>query len=312
MAKKKKSKFKKYRRKVRYKVMYGFIKFMIFTSNQLSRVFWVKLCGVLGGFSYFFLINTRKLVKEHLTLAYKSEKTKVEIQSMTREVFRMLGRNAGDVIRGFKIQELSEYEPMRVINGAEHLESAFQSGKGVIFLTAHVGAFEFLATELAFRGYKPFIIGSRMKDKKLNELLNQQRNKLGATAVERGKDTIKLMKNLKSGGTVAILIDQDTKVKSVFVNFFGMTCATPIGATILALRTGAVVIPVFIHLRDDYMQEINCYPQVEFTVTGNEEVDLVVNTQKLTNYIEAEVRKYPSQWVWMHKRWKTKPSDVTV
>lgn len=308
MAKRKKV-FKRFRRRVRYNLIYAFLRMMIFVSNLLPRVLWLKICGGLGRLSSVFTAKSRRRVKEHLTMVYASEKSPSEIDKLSVKVFEMLGKNAGDVIRGFRILELSEFEKFRVIHGAEHIEAAHKKGKGMILLTGHLGAFEFTATELSFRGYKPLIIGTRMKDEKLNELLARQRSKLGATAVERGKDTVKLVKTLKSGGTVLILIDQDTKVKSRFVNFLGRPCATPIGATLMALKTGAAVLPMFTHLRDDYKLEINCYPEIEMTVTGDEETDLVANTQILNDVIEREIRKYPEQWVWMHERWKTKPGE---
>lgn len=303
---------KRSRRKIRYNFIYALLRTMIFVSNLMPRIGWLKLCGALGRFSSFFTAQSYKRVVVHLTMVYGKEKNPKEIKKLARKVFEMLGKNAGEVIRGFKITTLETYEKFRVVNGMEYIERAHQRGKGVIFLTGHLGAFEFTATETAFRGYKPLIVGTRMKDEKLNDLLAQQRNKLGATAVERGKDTVKLVKNLKSGGTMVILIDQDTKVKSRFVNFLGYPCATPIGATIMAMKTGAAVVPIFTHLREDYILEINCYPEIEMTVTGDEEADLLTNTQKLSDATEREIRKYPEQWVWMHERWKTKPGQEIV
>lgn len=311
MAKRKKFKkvIKRYRRKIRYRLIYFLVQAMIFISNIIPRVIWLKICGTLGRTSYYFLPNTRKRVKKHLAMVYGKEKTRPEILKLSKQVFEMLGKNAGDVLRGFKIQKLEAYDAFRIMNGIEHVEAAHKKGKGVIFLTAHLGAFEFIATEFSFRGYKPYIIGTRMKDSRLNDLLWEQRNKLGATAIERGKDTVRLIKNLKSGGSIAILIDQDTKVKARFVNFLGIPCATPIGATLMAIKTGAAIVPAFTHLREDYKLEINCYPEVEMIITGNEETDYRVNTQRLNDVIEREIRKYPSQWVWMHERWKTKPGE---
>ena len=300
---------KRNRRKIRYNFIYALLRFMIFISNLMPRVLWIKLCGALGRFSGILTANSRKRVVEHLTMVYGKEKSDREIKKLSWKVFEMLGKNAGDIIRGFTIMEQKDFEKFRVINGIEHVEAAHQKGKGVIFLTAHLGSFEFTATELSFRGYKPLIVGTRLKDDRLNDLLTQQRNKLGATLVERGKDTVKLVKNLKSGGTMIILIDQDTKVKSRFVNFLGYPCATPIGATLMALKTGAAVVPIFTHLRDDYKLVINCYPEIDMTITGDEETDLVVNTQKLNDVTETEIRKHPEQWVWMHERWKTKPGE---
>lgn len=306
MAKKKKV-IKRFKRRIRYNLIYALLRVMIFISGQMSRTAWLKFCGILGRFVSFFMTNSRKRVIKHLTMVYAKEKTPQEIKKLSGKVFEMLGTNSGDIIQSARISNQEDFNKIRIVQGMEHAEAAHKKGKGVIFLTGHIGPFEYIATELAFRGYKPLIVGTKLKDQRLNDLLASSRNKFGATLVERGKDTVKLVKNLKLGGAMIILIDQDTKVKSRFVNFLGFPCATPIGATIMALKTGAAVVPMFLHQREDYKIEINCYPELEMTVTGDDETDLIVNTQKLSDVTEQEVRKYPEQWVWMHERWKTKP-----
>jgi len=302
-------KWKKIRRKIRYRFIYASVQLMIFISNLMPRVIWLRFCGKLGSLAYLLASHSRKLTIQHLTVAFSSEKNVKEIQKMAREVFVSIGKNAGDIIRACKIHDFPSFERIRKTNGMENAERAFAKRKGVIFLTAHIGAFEFIGTELAFQGYKPMIIGAPMKDEKLNRLLWEQRNKFGASTIEMGKETMRIMKTLKRGGTLIILIDQDIRVKSVFINFFEKPCATPIGATLFALKTGAAIVPIFYHLRRDGLQEVNCYPEVEMTITGSEENDLIINTQKLIDIVEVEIRKYPSQWVWMHERWKTKPGE---
>jgi len=245
-------------------------------------------------------------------MVYGKEKSSNEIKQLAKQVFRMMGMNGADLIRAFHITEQKEYEKVMITKGIEHAEAAMARGKGVMFLTAHLGAFEFLGMELAFRGYKPLIVGTPLKDKRLNDLLWENRIKLGATAVERGKDMMKIIKNLKSGGSMIILIDQDTKVKSRFINFLGLPCATPVGAAIIAMKTGSAVVPIMVHLRDDLMQEFNYYPALPLVNTGDEERDLVTNTQMMSDAGEIEIRKYPAQWVWMHERWKTKPGEEIV
>jgi KDO2-lipid IV(A) lauroyltransferase len=141
----------------------------------------------------------------------------------------------------------------------------------------------------------------------LNDLLWKYRNQHGAIAIERGKETFRMIKVLKSGGSLALLIDQDTKVKTVFVNFFGIQAATPVGATMMAMKTGASVVPTYVHLADDGLQHMHILPAVPLRITDNEEEDMIYNTQVLTSLIEGWIRKYPDQWVWMHKRWKTRP-----
>ena len=302
-------KFKKIRRKIRYTIILALVRFMTFLSRVFSRKIWLSVCGTLGRIAYYLATRSRKLTIRHLSMAYKNEKSSDEIRKLAREVFVMLGKNGGEVIRASTLSSLGEFEKFRVVNGFDIVDRANARGKGILFLTAHIGTFELAGTEVAMRGMKPLIIGKPMKDPRLTKLLWEQRSKMGASAIVRGQESLRLLKTLKSGGTVGILIDQDTKVKSVFVNFFGIPCATPIGAAILALKTGAAVIPTFYHLRDDGMQELNIYPEIELIRTGNEEEDVRVNTQRFNDVIEAEIRKYPSQWLWMHERWKTKPGE---
>lgn len=289
--------------------MYWLLRFMIFFSNLVPRKTWLRAIGRLGNMAFYIAPHSRKLTIRHLTMVYGKEKSPAEIETLAKQVFRFIGMNGADLIRAFRITDQKEYEKLMITRGIDHAVAARSKGKGVMFLTAHLGAFEFLGMELAFRGYKPLIVGTPLKDKRLNDLLWENRIKLGATAVERGKDMLKVIKNLKSGGSMIILIDQDTKVKSRFIDFFGIPCATPVGAAIIAMKTGAAVVPVMVHLRDDLMQEFNYYPEIPMMSTGDEEFDLVNNTQRMSEAGEMEIRKYPAQWVWMHERWKTKPGE---
>jgi KDO2-lipid IV(A) lauroyltransferase len=219
----------------------------------------------------------------------------------------MLGKNAGDILRSSKVKNLNQLEKFLKTEGLENYEAAHAKGKGVIFLTCHLGAFDLQITNMAMRGLDPNIIGTPLKDKRLNDLLWYYRNLHGAIPIARGKETFRMIKVLTSGGSVALLIDQDTKVKSVFVDFFGMKAATPAGATILALKTGAAVVPTYIYLGVDEWQHMHILPEIPMTVSGNEEHDIHFNTQVLTNFIEEKIREHPDQWVWMHERWKTRP-----
>jgi KDO2-lipid IV(A) lauroyltransferase len=222
----------------------------------------------------------------------------------------MLGKNGCEILRASRINSLEQLEQFLVTHGYEHFEHAHNKGKGVIFLTCHLGAFDLQVTNMAMRGLNPNIIGTPLKDTRLNELLWSYRNAHGAIAIERGKETFRMIKILKSGGSVALLIDQDTKVKTVFVNFFGRPAATPVGATILALKTGAAIVPTYVHLADDGLQHMHILPEIPMRISGDENDDVIYNTQVLTNFIEETIRKYPDQWVWMHERWKTQQGKV--
>lgn len=296
-------------KRIKYTSLYFFVRFLIYLSNLLPRTVWLAFCGWLGRIAYSVSPKPRERTIFHLGLAFGKEKSTPEIVALSKRVFVMLGKNGGDILRSLKVKTLADLNKFLITDGLENYEKAFAKGKGVMFLTSHLGAFDLQITNMALRGLNPNIIGTALKDERLNELLWQYRNAYGAVAIERGKESMRLFKVLKSGGSIAILIDQDTKVKSRFVDFFGMKAATPIGATVLALRTGASVVPTYIYLGDDGKQHMNILPEIPLVITGDEETDLIVNTQNFTNFTEKIVREHPEQWVWMHERWKTRPGE---
>ncbi len=295
-------------RTLKYTLIYYAVLFMVFVSNAIPRSIWLSFCGRLGVLVYRLMPETRGLTTRHLGMAYP-EKSDAEIKKLAKQVFVMLGKNGGDILRSTRIKNLEQLNNVLVTQGYEHFEKANAKGKGVIFLTCHIGAFDMQVTNMAMRGLNPNIIGTPLKDERLNNLLWNYRNGHGAVAIARGKETFRMIKVLKSGGSVALLIDQDTKVKTVFVDFFGMPAATPVGATMMAMKTGAAVVPTYIHLGEDGMQHMHILPEIEMRITDDELADQVFNTQQLTSFIEETIRKHPTQWVWMHERWKTKPEE---
>jgi len=297
------------KKRVKYNAIYWFIRFLIFISNVLPRKVWLAFCGWLGGIAYSLASQSKERTIYHLGLAFSGKKNLKEILRLSKNVYRMLGKNAGDILRATNVRTMEDLSKFLIVHDYDNYEKARAKGKGVIFLTCHMGAFDLQVTYMALRGLKPLIIGTVLKDPKLNQLLWEQRNAHGAVAVERGKETIRLIKNLKSGGSLAILIDQDTKVKSRFVEFFGMKAATPVGAAIFAMKTGAAVVPTYIYLGEDGKQHMHICPEIPTIDTGNEENDMITNTQVYTRFIEDAIRQHPEQWVWMHERWKTRPGE---
>ncbi len=297
------------RKEIKYASIYGAVRFLIFMANVVPRRPWLAFFGFLGWWGYFFSPRYRQLAITHLGMALRNEKSPAEIKRLTRRMFVMLAKNGGETIRASHVKTLTDIEKFLVVTGWENAEKPRTEGRGVIFLPNHMGAFELMVTYVSLRGFQPMVIGTQLKDPRLNELIVKYRNAHGAIPVERGKETLRLIKGLKRGGSTAVLIDQDTKVKSRFVDFFGMPASTPIGATILAMKTGAAIIPAYIFLGSDNLQHMHVLPEITLEITGDEEVDLVRNTQNFTRYIEKAVREHPEQWVWMHERWKTKPGE---
>src|SRR5687768_13413292 len=177
---------KKIRRKLRYAIVYRLVQFLIFLSNLMPRVMWLKFCGFLGKVAYLVAGETRQLVTKHLAFAFE-KKANHEIKTLARGVFEMLGKNAGEMLRATRVKTLPDLEKFLVTHGLENYEQAIKKGKGVIFLTCHLGAFDLQVSNMALRGLNPNIIGTPLKDPRLNDLLWNYRNMHGAIAIERGK-----------------------------------------------------------------------------------------------------------------------------
>ncbi len=298
-----------FRKRLKYTAIYWTVLFTIFISRLMPRTWWLALFGWIGKIVYAFPSRFKDLVIYHLGLAFGKEKSTKEILALSKEVYVMLAKNGADVIRSWSVSTLEQLQKFVKVEGIEHAERAKAKGKGIIYFTGHIGAFELMITAMGLNGMPFMVVGTALKDERLNDIVIRFRAKHGSEPITRGRETFKLIKTLKSGGAVGMLIDQDTKVKSRFVNFFGMPASTPVGAALMAMKTGATVIPVLIHLGEDNLQHMILYPEVEMINTGDEEKDMITNTQVLTNILEQGIRRHPAQWVWMHERWKTRPGE---
>ncbi len=175
------------RKEIKYTALYYFVRFLIFSSNLIPRKAWLRFCGFLGRVACAFSPKPAERMVRHLTLAFGNEKSPDEIRKLTKKTFEMLGKNAGDILRSLSVKSLGDLNKFLVTTGIENYEKAHAKGKGVMFLTAHLGAFDLQITNMALRGLKPNIIGTALGDEKLNELLVKYRNAYGAIAIERGK-----------------------------------------------------------------------------------------------------------------------------
>ena len=295
-------------KRLKYTLLYWLIKSLIFITEKLPRPVVYFVYGGLGSLAYYFAVNPRNRAIKNLTIVFGKEKTSEEIKSITKKMFTNLGKNVATIMRVFPMENLDQfYKQIRII-GKENLDAAYAKGKGVVLLTAHIGAFEILGTFIGLN-YKSIMVGTKLKDPRLDDLIVRSRSKGGSRYVHRGENTLQLMRSLKEGRVMIILIDQDTKVKSRFVEFMGVQAATPVGATMIALKSGADIVPVIVQMDEHDNQTITCMPALEVTRSGDAEKDLLDNTLRMNQAIDAFIRKDPSQWVWMHERFKTQPGE---
>jgi KDO2-lipid IV(A) lauroyltransferase len=189
------------------------------------------------------------------------------------------------------------------------LEAALSRGRGVVVVSGHVGNWELLALRVARSGIaRASAVAKETSDSRMTALLEEFRAANGLHSIWRGQDGAakQILRSLRDGEILGLLIDQDTRVQSVFVPFFGRSAATPRAAADLALRTGAGVVCAFCQRTRDGRYRISMQ-ELGFQPGGDREADVRELTAAMTRQIEEAIRRSPEQWVWMHRRWKTQP-----
>jgi KDO2-lipid IV(A) lauroyltransferase len=262
------------------------------------------IAAFLGRCAFYLLPKYRKTTIDNLTRAFGSEKGSEEIRRIAAKVFENLGRNAAELINFPKITKRNIDRLVR-IEGIDTVDASFARGKGTIILAAHLGNWELTGLVFRIKDYPGQTIGKKIYFHKYDNWLNGLRRAQDINVIYRDESPRKMLRVLKDNKILGIVADQDVdSVEGVFVNFFGSAAYTPIGPVALAKATGASIIPVFV-VREGAHHRFIVEKPVELIDTGNKDVDIVTNTQRWSNVVESYIRRYPEQWVWMHRRWKT-------
>lgn len=196
-----------------------------------------------------------------------------------------------------------------IYEGYEHYENAVRRGKGVIFLTGHFGAWELSCFAHSLYGHRMKFVVRELDNPKVGKLIESYRGLAGNAPIDKRNASRDLLRALRNNETVGILVDQNTtRDEGVFVDFFGIPAATtPVVAT-LALRTGAAVIPGFlIWDAGTRRHRLHFDHPVDLINTGDLAHDILENTRAFNAILEEKIRQHPDQWLWIHRRWKTRP-----
>ncbi len=263
----------------------------------------------MGECAFFLVPAHRKSAIENLRIAFKGEKTEAEIRAIAKGIFRNLGENLFEILSASKLTPRNIDRHVR-IRGLDIVDKALSQKRGFIVLSAHFGNWELLAGWFGLKKYPVNVLARRLRYEKFDDWINSLRRKMGVNVVMRDESVKTILKLLKEGQSIAILADQDiSSIDGVFVDFFGHPAYTPTAPVILALATAVPIIPMFI-VREGNSHTIYVEEPLELEITGNKDNDIKINTQKWSKVVEAYIRKYPSQWVWVHNRWKTNPEGV--
>lgn len=294
-----------YKRVKRF-VRYLFIRVLL-VPVQLIPLSWASAWGEwVGGWAYRLVGGVRRKALTSLRIAWP-EKTEAELETLARDCLRHIGRSVMEMvcIEQFDARrhELVEWDPA----ARAAMDAALAEGKGVVFVTGHFGNWELLARYVALEGYPAAVIGKELSDHRTTALVERFRASGKLRVIWRGHSGAakEMLRALKSNSILGILIDQDTKVQSVWVPFFGKLAKTPRAAADLAIRMGSVPMLGFCTRVGPLRYRITMERVPLPTVEGEEGVRSLTAT--LTTGIESQIRAHPEQWAWMHQRWKSPP-----
>jgi KDO2-lipid IV(A) lauroyltransferase len=265
----------------------------------------MKLGRAIGRLGFWFS-NLRRTAERNLEIAFPLASEK-ERNKILLGCFENLGRmlaafsHFGDAPE--RLKSLIDCQ------GFEHIEAAESSGRGVILFTGHIGAWELSSFALSLFGHPLSFLVRRIDNPKIEALIDRARTRLGNRTIDKRSAARELLRILESAGTVGILVDLNTlEREGIFVDFFGVPASTTFMLAKLALRTGANVLPVFApwdESRKRFVLKIE--EPLKFDPTGDETEDVRRLTRMFTSVVEEYVRQYPDQWLWIHRRWKTRP-----
>ncbi len=270
----------------------------------LARLF----ADALAGGVYRSLGRLRRVGLRNLELALP-ELSMGKRNRILRGVYRHLGWQLVEFCRMTRYTQENTRGWMRT-EGLEHYLAAEARGKGVLVLTGHLGAWELSSFYHSLMGHPMGLVIRRLDNRRLDDFVNGIRCLHGNRVLHKDDFARGLLTAMRAGETVGILMDTNmTPPQGVFVKFFGLEACTASGLARVALKTGAAVVPGFAVWEPDERQYVLHFgPELEFEHTADTEADILAATQLCNDVIEAWIRRYPDQWLWIHRRWKTRPA----
>ncbi len=276
---------------------------------MLPRTWALAIGSVLGSLSCLLVKKERLKTEAHLKQVYGDQKTDVEIQKIARGVFVNMALSAVDWILYPRFSKDNWKKLVYWTDEVDRVQKILDQGKGAILVTGHFGNWEMLAATFSILGYEGAVVGRRIYYEPYNSLIVNTRLSKGVKTFYRDDSPRPLLRLLKNNQILGIVADQDVNtIEGIFVPFLGKLAYTPDSPARLSLATGAPIVPAFM-VRDGKHYRL----KVEEPIYPNKDADRTEEIDRITrlwnDQIAAYVLKYPEQWAWMHRRWKTRPES---
>jgi len=283
------------------------LKTIAFVSRQLPWHLGVNIGGLLGTLAFYLIRRDRERSYEHLQIAFGSDTPKKKLDEISKRNFSNLGKGLIEVLNLGHLKD-DELDALVSVEGEEYLREARDAGLGTILVTGHIGNWELMAAILSKRGHRLHVIAAPLYDPNIDDWIVSLRSKFNVETISRGSPSAsrKILGVLRKKEILGLLIDQDTKVDGVFVNFFNKKAHTPAGAAQLALRSNAATMMCFVTRLPGGRHRITIEKPMKLFRSEDKKKDIEVNTAMFTARIEEVIKQNPEQWVWMHRRWRTK------
>jgi KDO2-lipid IV(A) lauroyltransferase len=287
--------------------IFKFFEFFLFRfSTRVQK----NIFSFLGWFAYKIDKKHRRIIRQNLSFIYGNSLSEKKIDFIERYCYKNLLFNFMQIAQNRHL-DLNEIVKNVTLEPKSIIELAQEEGRPIIFATGHFGRWE-LGGALISQLIKPsMIVYKQMTNPYFQDYLNASREKFRITSIEKHGAVKHLIKQLRKGDAIALLVDTNlSKNDGVMVDFFGRPTRTTATTAFLARKTGALIIPVGIVTDDEEHFTIKFSQPIEVAQSEDEDADILEATQKQASALEAMVREYPQLWFWLHKRWKTDNPEI--
>ena len=265
------------------------------------------LGALLGELAFWVIPGRRRVALANLALAYGPALDAGRRRTLARASFRHLGITAFECCRLYLGASAPLFDRIRV-EGLEHVKAAMAKNRGLLFLSAHFGNWELLAAAHGLTGFPASAVVRPLDNPFLEAVVAQGRQRTGLRLIPKRAALRGIRSALARGECVGIMLDQNAGPEGVFVPFFGHLASTSRSLALLALKTGAPVVPAFLRRLPGGDHELTLEAAIPVTRTGHLQHDIEINTARFTETVERHVRAQPDQWFWVHRRWKHRPA----